>query len=1419
MALDAILLFALKSSVQMVVDRAGKEVYNRRLPPIKRATEAAVKRMAVDLGSKFPSVNFLEYNFRFDSPIAKDELAKLTSERELPDETVLKKEMSKEVAQKWPEYLSSAGEIVEVFLKYFEEECLSIPELHGFALASIIKRGDTATQQTVLQAKEEIITSLKTFILESRIMPGVGTQEVEITKISSALEKRIVKERDDLIDAHKRWQSKNLHHKVEALAKEVLDLKDSISHEIAGSIFRLCGSDNLRTFRNKERAKHWIDLAKQVDPSNDKTVALEAELLCLENKWEDAYRILLSIAEKTSDSFPKIIFSECLSHLSGAEAAFDWLTCQESVKEDDEIRLNIVSLAIKIKRYNVALKILDHLVAKPFPGPYPYLFKAEIFVNQAMPQESVVISAPEDLDLRRSDELIMLAIDNLKIGITFLETAARPLEIPPHVQVLSELYIAAGDLKSAEKTLCNHWKSLRKENTSWFTASTIAFLGGHKEKALIRALKALTLSRENDHESLIRFGLISLNAGAWDKCLDAINSIRLEKLDDGHLKGVFQMKALCYYHKGLPELVDENIKALRSQFIGDETWIILQALILKLSGKSEQAIHLLANELNNFPDSVKIKLRLAAQYKDEQKYDSAFPLYKDLAGALMQTKLYEEACRVGLYGEMAREVISMVIEAENKGIASDHIRHFKAIALAINKQYGEALELFSKFDEASLSHNDYIFYALCLTHKARSADAVSLLEKGKNKFPQDTRIIRGLFSLHLELNAPERALIEAKLWLKLDPNDKGAYFASIQTGFAVGEQEFAHNALIQYLSRFGEGPELRSGTLEDIKKHLKIASERSEFLWDKYQKGLLPEIIVSNESNLGIAGHRITLLNSTAKVMAFNGTPDSQNRQFIDTQAGKTLLLDYHALITIHLLNLIDPVISLFQRVAIPEVVLEKIREDLTGLPLTFQRDKREIQEGVFSKLKSTFQIYDKFLEINPKDIPETLGNSVFDVLTCQQNNCFYVTPAFEKQEVGTVKETFDVEAICLLDLIDLMKEKGIITVKRYEDVLEILKKYNLKRFSKLESPPKRAILNWNALEMLEECKLLEDLPKLIEARAVGPFTYALLHSEIDRYKRIDEVQNIIANIENKIRGLIDKGICSLIPTPGGGEKAKERLPKHIRGIDYLEDLQTICSIGDFVLWTDDLALCSLLASDNKRTTCTRTILDVLSDKGIIKEEERVYKILSLLKWRMHFCWINANTIIKCSEMYDYSKSDDVTVMFRTLTDEITTFPNHVPNHIEISNFNVASEAIRKLWIISEKAQSLAMGLFDEVLACIGSKEILRRYWIVMSILGVALVGEVPLVQFLRSLSLRIAESTLQIIISPYKTGFDELLLSLKMLIELCLKEGSRELIPASAKGVVVGRVIRSVRQSIPSFADSLAKWASQIDPAVKALI
>ena len=50
--------------------------------------------------------------------------------------------------------------------------------------------------------------------------------------------------------------------------------------------------------------------------------------------------------------------------------------------------------------------------------------------------------------------------------------------------------------------------------------------------------------------------------------------------------------------------------------------------------------------------------------------------------------------------------------------------------------------------------------------------------------------------------------------------------------------------MMDYLSRFGEGPELRMGNFEELKEVLKMSSEKTEFLW-KYQDGLLPNYFSS----------------------------------------------------------------------------------------------------------------------------------------------------------------------------------------------------------------------------------------------------------------------------------------------------------------------------------------------------------------------------------------------------------------------------------------------------------------------------------------------------------------------------------------------------------------------------------------------
>ena len=55
---------------------------------------------------------------------------------------------------------------------------------------------------------------------------------------------------------------------------------------------------------------------------------------------------------------------------------------------------------------------------------------------------------------------------------------------------------------------------------------------------------------------------------------------------------------------------------------------------------------------------------------------------------------------------------SIIDDAERLGVISENLRHYKAIALSMNKQYDEAIDLFSSFEKESLTHNDYVFMLL-----------------------------------------------------------------------------------------------------------------------------------------------------------------------------------------------------------------------------------------------------------------------------------------------------------------------------------------------------------------------------------------------------------------------------------------------------------------------------------------------------------------------------------------------------------------------------------------------------------------------------------------------------------------------------------------------------------------------------------
>lgn len=1417
MDLYSILLLGIKTGTPFFVKKIGEDLWKKICPPIEKARKSAVKRMAEELGSQFPSINFLELNFQFDAPIIKDELQKLISYGEKPNEVVITKEMATEISRKWPQYTDRSAAIVESFLKYFEEECLLSEDLKGFELAAIIKAEGTATRQVIQQNFEDQKDYFETKFsklnskLDLSLQTRADIQEKVTPQIIAPLEERLVKERDDLIDLIKKWHSAGLYEKIQKLAEDTLKVYEHINPIISGSIFRFFGSFILRSMADNEQAKYWIDLAEEVDPKNHKTIALKTELLCMQSKWKDAKAMLEPIADISTEATVKIIYAECLFHVLDRKEAFSWLKSQTNIKEEnDDIKLNLAILATENGDYDFALDSIKTLKEKTYPGPYPYFLTSEILVKKAMPKDLISIAAPEDLEMQKNNQLLSIAIENLKKGVELIKLTSKPITVIAHfVHQLSQLYTAIGDITSAEKYLCQYWKQLRKQSGPWFTASSIAFSKGEITKALIRAQKAKEIAMQKDSDdSLFRFALLCINIEKWDECLEAINSLSLKELDADHLKALFQMQLICYTHKEDIQHAEEAILALKREFPEDDIWVIHKSLILSRQERYEDAIDILKNESINYPSSLKIRIRLASLYRYNKNFLDALPLYKDIAHDTGSADVFEIACWIAFDADKPDESLAIIDDAERMGVISENLRHYKAIALSLNKQYDEAIALFSSFQEESLTNNDYVAYAFCYSNRARPNEAIDLLIRAKYKYPEDSRTLRMLYILYLEINKPELAFKVALILHENNPDDKSAYFAVIKSGFAIGEGEIAHRTMMEYLSRFGEGPELRTGNLEEIKEVLKVQSEKTAFLWGKYQEGLLPELFLAQNNNLGIGGYRILLLNTPARVMAFDGNPESQRKQLVDSLTEKNILIDYQALITISLLDLFEPTLTLFPHIYVPETVLHELRENLSIMSTSYQKDRRYITEAAFLRVKDIFRIVDIFPEINPKDIPESLGNAIYDLLACKDKNCTFVTTGYESREISEILTLINSQPLSILDLTDLMKEKGIITIKVHEDIIETLKKYNLIRLRTSDSIPNRLMFDWQALEMLEECKILGHVPRLVQEIYVGPFSYAAMRADIERYRSLDNIIDTLRSIENKISELVSEARLIIVPASSRKIVFKVQAFRELKNFNYIEELMQICKESRSVLWTDELYIKILSSSEAIDTTCTRTILDVLLMRAIINQENHVHKIVQLLKWNMYFCWINSDLILGCSEMYDYSMNEDLRILLAPLTGEIQKMSNLKPNEVESSNFKVASICIRELWVISEKAQSLAMQIFDEIYSVISLKQKLIFYWISKCIFGFISLGELPLREFLKLLALRLP--------GQIKDDLKEML---KTIIAICLKDFNEEIVQSGQNKLIVSKLISAVGSSIPSYKDELRNFAIKLDPSMRALI
>ncbi len=1404
------LLLIGKEAGLLLVKPIGKKVFNYLFPIIDRVRKEASHKTAQALEADFPSGNFVEMNFRFDSPQAKMELEKLVTGRGSPDSVVLEKLMVQELRENWPNFSAKAELIVGTFLKYFEEGCLSRPELQGLTLASLIKVENTATQHVV---REQVGALEKTMIMQfdqiKDEIRALSTSEIPYKKLATFVEREYIEERDEILAHLRSWRGEGLHTRIEKLAKKAEGVVEHIDKEISGSIFRLASSSYLRSFNNIEAAKYWLNMAHMVEPENMKTIALQAEILCSEKKWTDAKDLLEPISEKAQEPYVKIMYAECLAHFSGFTAGYEWLKKYDTKQEDDEIKLNIAILATRAGQDDYALSVFDELKKKASPGPYPYLYAASIYIEKATPRDLVTISTSIDIELRTNKQLLSIAADELSKGIELLHKGARSaMEIGHALINLSKVYLALGDTSLAQKKLRKEWKVVREESEAWFTGASIAVARDHKRRALLMARYALHLAGKDDIDSLLRYAVICMQAAAWDDALGATEKTLQRTSGPSYKKAALQIKAYCQLERGLEDLLEETIAELRSKFPKDESWVLTKTISLLKHYGSREALEFLEKEYTNLPISIPTNLLFAGLLHQNKLYEKALPLYKEIAFQTQNPGVFDMTVMVALEAKLPENALSILDQAEGIGIVSDKFVHYRAIALALSKEYEPAIKLFVSLPEASLTGNDLLLYADSWEQRADPERAIAILEKGLERYPADVRLCRKLLFLYLETNRPEKALEQAVKWLEIDPDDRGAYFAVMMTGFPLGAKS-AGRALSDYLARFGEGPELRRGTVEDIKKFTSEKQPMDEMLWKQYQDGQLPEAVLGNRSKYGIGGTRLLLLlYSNQRIMAFKGDVKSQWSEFVSLLEAKKVVLDYHALITAFLLKMLEPLFQIANTVVLHETVLRELREDLVMLQSFHQERRCQVLKNVLSRIQRTFKVHDVFMKPNLSTPQENFNNSHFDLLSCKAEQCVYVTPGFETREDVADSDKYGVDIISVLDLLDLLKETGSIPVARYETVLSNIPKYKISSLKKLDSAPQRLMIDWYALEMLEEQELLEDvIPKLSKELHIGPFSYVIIKSEVEEFQKIAEIIQTLRDIESFVGTAVGNGRIRISTT---SERLGNNsvLSKGRQFVKHLRELKETCVEQSAILWTDDLCTNTVMTTEGVKTVGTRTVLDFLTARRVLSRQEFVENVAQLIKWNMFFCWVNAEIILTCAEMYSYALSDSLRALLNPTLGEIGAFETADPQGTDTSHFRVWSEVVADLWLKSPKAQNLAVEIFDLLYGEAKKNKLTSVLWIGSCLYRLATLGDVPLAEFLQRLALRMTEML------PDK---------LEILLEYILesKVGVEKSLLLSADSLLTAKinVLRAAKTALPGLYPKLKKLAIELNPQIKALM
>jgi len=519
-----------------------------------------------------------------------------------------------------------------------------------------------------------------------------------------------------------------------------------------------------------------------------------------------------------------------------------------------------------------------------------------------------------------------------------------------------------------------------------------------------------------------------------------------------------------------------------------------------------------------------------------------------------------------------------------------------------------------------------------LTHQTMYDEALKELDEFINnddKFHPNCLSFACQIHISAEKYSEAFALLDA--FFDRIQDDYNLLLMYMDLGYRTGNEEKSHeaNVRLEKLSQEGKVPEdvYFKKSLNEIKDWIIEKNESDKKLKDLYRTGQIARLLLADRINKpfyldwavrtqGMHDFEpndwidYIIYSTNGLRVQFNTDARNQFAPILVPQDVKEIVIDHHALITIHRLGLMDKLGKYYSKIFYPAIIKDILSNDQKrfishqiSYEKSYRKTKERLERGQLKEAIAQVKDGDKF------------NLSIRNLNLANLENIILVDSYLEDKGFEAFPK---VTSIQLSQLAEWLYEKGKIRPKQWADVKKLFDKNerwkHSKDFKEKIEEDYKIIVAETTLQLMEQYGLVEPICNMGLIIYVERFTANSIKNTVGEYDFGEKVGDWNRDLKTKLASsnLFQEIMVKL------GDFDENQLPSPcaeslVSSLTYAED-------NALYLLTDDRFVQMLRSSKmSDMQFGTDALLLDLYGKRIIEEDEYAEAVLELCKWRYRF--------------------------------------------------------------------------------------------------------------------------------------------------------------------------------------------------------